>query len=399
MGLLAAAAPAWATYPGASGRIFFTAREPHSDLGCGIASTRPNGTGYNCLYRGGRDPAVSPDRRRLAFVDGDRPTEIYSASIRGKGIHALTNASGDFPGSYSPSFSPDSNSILYFTYGLDSDGLWLMSADGGGKHQLTTDDGQEPVFSPNGALIAYQRTGIRIANADGSASHLIIEDQNHTTSNPVGRHVETNQEASWAPDGSRLAFARDMFTQTLAAPSTDDVDVWSMNPDGGDLRRLTSTPGYDEVDPSYSPDGRMIAYYRRPHSNDERGEVWVMNADGSGQRRVALGSYPEWSSVQGGPKRPRVTLRFFRLEKHRSCLGQLDGFGAYVKTTGERPTRFQISLYIDGKFNNAISEARDLTGSVDLLGFRRHTTHRLRFVVESPAAHDRVVRSARFRLC
>jgi len=75
-----------------------------------------------------------------------------------------------------------------------------------------------------------------------------------------------------------------------------------MNPDGSDVRRLTTTPGYDGG-PFFSPDGRLIVYrawhpaepgeladYRallaqhliRPSKLD----IWVMNADGSGQRQV-----------------------------------------------------------------------------------------------------------------
>jgi hypothetical protein len=39
------------------------------------------------------------------------------------------------------------------------------------------------------------------------------------------------------------------------------------------------------------------------------------------------------------------------------------------------------------------------TGSVDVLFFRRHSRHWLRFVAESPVVHDRVSRTVRFRMC
>lgn len=75
--LLGAAAQAQATSPGDNGRIFFSARAPASQSGCGIASVKVNGTGYNCLDPFGRDPAVSPDNRRLASVRGDQLVEVY----------------------------------------------------------------------------------------------------------------------------------------------------------------------------------------------------------------------------------------------------------------------------------------------------------------------------------
>jgi TolB protein len=69
-------------------------------------------------------------------------------------------------------------------------------------------------------------------------------------------------------------------------------DVWSINADGTGLRRLTRSP-WPEFDPSWSPDGRFIAYRSEPK---EHPELWVMNADGSGQHRLTRdGGFPDWS--------------------------------------------------------------------------------------------------------
>jgi Tol biopolymer transport system component len=69
-------------------------------------------------------------------------------------------------------------------------------------------------------------------------------------------------------------------------------DVWSINADGTDLRRLTRSP-WPEFDPSWSPDGRFIAYRSEPH---EYPELWVMTPDGTGQHRLTWdGGFPDWS--------------------------------------------------------------------------------------------------------
>ena len=69
-------------------------------------------------------------------------------------------------------------------------------------------------------------------------------------------------------------------------------DIWSINANGTGLRRLTRSP-WPEFDPSWSPDGRFIAYRSEPH---EYPELWVMNADGSGQHRLTPdGGFPDWS--------------------------------------------------------------------------------------------------------
>jgi Tol biopolymer transport system component len=68
-------------------------------------------------------------------------------------------------------------------------------------------------------------------------------------------------------------------------------DVWTIDADGTDLTRLTHSPGPD-FDPSWSPDGTQIAF-RSERSGEP--EIWVMNADGTGQHRLTRGLSPAWS--------------------------------------------------------------------------------------------------------
>ncbi|HIE51260.1 MAG TPA: hypothetical protein EYP85_05840 [Armatimonadetes bacterium] len=68
-------------------------------------------------------------------------------------------------------------------------------------------------------------------------------------------------------------------------------DIWIMNADGSNLRRLTSSLE-PEVDPRFSPDGRQILFSTK---RGERHEVWVMDADGKGQRKITDGDQADWS--------------------------------------------------------------------------------------------------------
>jgi Tol biopolymer transport system component len=68
-------------------------------------------------------------------------------------------------------------------------------------------------------------------------------------------------------------------------------DVWTIDPDGTQLTRLTRSLGPD-FDPSWSPDGTQIAF-RSERSGEP--EIWVMNAEGANQRRLAAGLSPAWS--------------------------------------------------------------------------------------------------------
>src|SRR4051812_22460466 len=65
-----------------------------------------------------------------------------------------------------------------------------------------------------------------------------------------------------------------------------DGAIWSMNADGTHKTKLTTASGFQ--DPVWSPDGSKIAFSTAK-------EVAVMNADGSGIKRIADGRVPTWS--------------------------------------------------------------------------------------------------------
>jgi len=80
-----------------------------------------------------------------------------------------------------------------------------------------------------------------------------------------------------------------MLTGRIVFDNHDDV--WSINANGAGLTRLTDSP-WPEFDAAWSPDGTRIAF--RADRNDES-ELWLMNADGSDQHRLANGGFPAWS--------------------------------------------------------------------------------------------------------
>jgi TolB protein len=69
-------------------------------------------------------------------------------------------------------------------------------------------------------------------------------------------------------------------------------DIWTVDADGTNLTRLTRSP-WPEFDATWSPDGTHIAY--RSERRDGDPEIWLMNADGSSRHRLARGLSPAWS--------------------------------------------------------------------------------------------------------
>lgn len=187
------------------------------------------------------------------------------------------------------------------------DQQFVMNADGTNLHRVSSGKGRTTCgyFFDHDRRILYATTEHRgaacpprpdysrgyvwalydydivVANADGSETRRI-------TDNP-----RYDAEGTLSPDGKTIVFT---------SLRDGDLDIYTMNVDGTNVRRLTTTLGYDGG-PFFSADGKQIVYRAgHPQTAADSGEytsllaqnlvrpsrmeVWVMNADGSGQRQV-----------------------------------------------------------------------------------------------------------------
>jgi Tol biopolymer transport system component len=259
------------------------------------------------------DPNWSPDGRKIAYV-GDG--KIYVMNADGSGKRRLTptrNAAPGFRPDSRPAWSPDGRKIAFETLrhagrfacsdGHPSAGcnweLYVMNADGSGQRRLTRDPGLDrgATWSPDGRELLFHRasrpkrgalSGFYVMNADGSGQR---------------RLAAATGTAAWSPDSRMIALSRG---------SGNARDVYVINVDGSGQRRLTHSPGMD-LDPTWSPDGRKIAFVSRrercPGVADDRlayvcgnAEIYVMNADGTGQRNLTRSpAYAYYSSAAWSP--------------------------------------------------------------------------------------------------
>ncbi len=164
----------------------------------------------------------------------------------------------------------------------------IVVFDGDGSHQRNLTSSRDldtsPSFSPDGTMIAYWSAAdnglpasLWVMNADGSGKHKVTGSRDFEGSQ--------NLQAAWAPDSRRIAFAVGDYYSSMA--------LYVVNADGTDLHQVGGGT-LSRSDPAWSPDGRLIAF--RGHTigvlpdaypPDPAIGVYVIAPDGTGQAKVS----------------------------------------------------------------------------------------------------------------
>ena len=173
----------------------------------------------------------------IAFVSTrDGSPHIYLANADGSGATRLT-------GGEKAAWSRDGRRLV-----IQRDvGIFVINADGSGERWLAS--GRSPDWSPDGARIvfadAYPSGGISVIGTDGSGLKLLLRGEFVQPGDSV-------ESPTWSPDGRRIAFVRANYDEPW--------QIYVMNADGSDARRLLNDFIPTQAEPAWSPDGSMIAY-------------------------------------------------------------------------------------------------------------------------------------------
>ncbi|MDH6705693.1 Tol biopolymer transport system component/imidazolonepropionase-like amidohydrolase [Kitasatospora sp. MAA19] len=175
--------------------------------------------------------------------------------------------------------SPDGGRLVIEVQGV----LWALARGGGAATALTVPglEPTRPAWSPDGsalAFCAYQDGGFHLWTMSPDGTNL-----RQLTSGPWD-----DRGAAWSPDGSHLAFASERAGDAVSGGS---YDVWTVEVATGRLARLTDRAGVEDYDPSWHPDGDRILFVRA----DDAGARTIASVPASGgpvsvQRTVDSGS-------------------------------------------------------------------------------------------------------------
>jgi Tol biopolymer transport system component len=190
------------------------------------------------------------------------------------------------PGSYrAPRISPDGKTVAFDSEDARDANIWLYDLAGGGAPRRLTNGGKDrsPVWSPDGQWIAFQSehdgdAAVFRQRADGSglAERLTKPDAG-------ARH----SPQSWSRDGASLLITVEKDTQfALWTLSIKDKQAAPF----GDVKSRT------QIEASFSPDGRWVAYHGRESTNQSLPEVFLQPFPSTGVKHLVpqTGGAPYW---------------------------------------------------------------------------------------------------------
>lgn len=213
----------------------------------------------------------SPDGRQLAFLsdrgDKEKPAQIYLIPFTGGEASRLTQSEGEIG---ELSWSPDGKQILCTVRKIDAEAQEREKDEAKKKLGVVSRHYDRLFYKLDGyGYLPHERTHIWTVNVRTGKAKQLTDDQ-----------VYDEYMPTWSPDGRWIAFVSNRSENPDLTP--DRTDLFVMPRDGGKFRKIEAPIG-EKYLPSFSPDGKWIAYIGVEGEGKyyKNAGLWVVPANGS----------------------------------------------------------------------------------------------------------------------
>jgi dipeptidyl aminopeptidase/acylaminoacyl peptidase len=264
---------------------------------------------------------LSPDGKMAVYTvsvldrsSGKSNSDLWLLEIgKGAAPKQLTTSSAS---DSEPVWTPDGSSICFVSRRSGSAQIWQIPLSGGEARQVTKlpiDVTNGPVMSPDGKMVAFSaqvypgkspketaeeekkrsenKSSVKTFDSlmirhwdtydDGKRSHIFVADLATGEARDLAPGLTVNTPPAPFGGSSDYTFSADSKSVVFTAEPlknqawSTNTDLWQVPVAGGDLKNLTEANEGADAQPSFSPDGRYLAYVRQIRAGFEA-DLWVL---------------------------------------------------------------------------------------------------------------------------
>ncbi len=232
-------------------------------------------------------PRIAPGGEKIVFASAHEGQDnIYIINRDGSNLKRLTGPARAKRDGYA-SWSPDGAKLIFFREYSYCNDIYIMDSRGNDQINLTnirslgnlwSNEFSEFPWSPDGKKVVFT------SNRDGFRK-IYVMDKNGKNTRQITNNSETQDYgAVWAPNRNVIAYVS-------TGGVNGETDILTLNVDSPRAKpiNITKSP-YHDTSPVWSPDGTQILFVS---NRDSDSELYIMNSDGSNVRRVTHTAGPK----------------------------------------------------------------------------------------------------------